>query len=118
MDLVMSLRAAGFDATLPTCWLMEGLLPYLTRPIFMQLAKDIGQISVPGSGLWGDGFSKTSVDSGMEFHGVPFESGFDDYHEHFRDAGFEQAESVDMSGVTIDRRAGRILISPGYTLTP
>ena len=62
-----------------------------------QLAKDIGALSAPGSALWGDGFSKSSVDRGITFHGVPFESGFDNYDALFRDAGF-QAESIDFAG--------------------
>ena len=57
-------------------WLLEGLLPYISRERMPQLAKDIGALSAAGSGLWGDGFSKSSVDRGMVFHGVPFESGF------------------------------------------
>lgn len=84
MDLAASLRAVGFDSTRPAVWLMEGLFPYLTVPIMSQLAQDIGALSASGSSLWGDGFSKTSVDRGMTFHGVPFESGFDNYDELFR----------------------------------
>ena len=41
-DLGEKLLAAGFDPTRPTCWLMEGLLPYLTVPVMRQLANDIG----------------------------------------------------------------------------
>ena len=118
MDLEVALRAAGFDSARPTTWLMEGLFPYLTVPIMRQLASDIGRLSAPGSALWGDGFSKTSVDRGMEFHGVPFESGFDDYDELFRLAGFDDAKAVDMTGVYLDRQAKDVRIDPAYVLTP
>ena len=118
MDLGASLRAAGFDSNRPTTWLMEGIFPYLSVPIMRQLASDIGRLSAPGSALWGDGFSKTSVDRGMEFHGVPFESGFDDYDELFRLAGFDDAKAVDMSGVHFDRQAKAVRIDPAYVLTP
>lgn len=118
MDLAGSLRAAGFDSTQPTTWLMEGLLPYLTVPIVYQLAADIGMLSAPGSALWGDGFSKTSVDRGMEFHGVPFESGFDEYDEVFRKTGFQQSQAVDMTGVYLDSHSQTVRIDSSYVLTP
>lgn len=117
MDLPAALHAAGFDSARPTCWLMEGLLPYLTRPIMKSLAADLGALSAPGSSLWGDGFSKTSVDRGMVFHGVPFESGFDDYDAVFRAAGFDEAQAVDFAGVSVDRRSGRMRIEAAYVLT-
>lgn len=118
MDLPTSLRAAGFDSTQPTTWLMEGLLPYLTVPIMHQLASDIGVLSAPGSALWGDGFSKTSVDRGMEFHGVKFESGFDNYDEVFRKAGFQTSHALDMQGVNLNRQSQSVHIDPAYVLTP
>ena len=118
MNLAGALRAAGFDSSLPTTWLMEGLFPYLTVPIMKQLAADIGSLSAPGSALWGDGFSKTSVDRGMEFHGVRFESGFDDYDAIFREAGFETSQAIDMSGVWLDQKSASVQIDPSYVLTP
>ena len=84
----------------------------------IELAKEIGALSAPGSGLWGDGFSKTSVDRGIVFHGVPFESGFDDYDVLFREAGFDQSQAFDFAGISIDKRTGRMSIDPRYILTP
>jgi len=97
IDLGASLVAAGFNTSEPTTWLMEGLLPYLEVPVMRKLAQDIGNLSAPGSAFWGDGFSKASVDRGIVFHGVPFESGFDDYDSLFRDAGFK-SEVIDFAG--------------------
>ena len=90
MDLQAKLEEAGFDRSLPTTWLMEGLAPYLTVDKMEQLARDVGTLSAAGSALWLDGFSKTSVDSGMYFHGVKFESGFDDYDELWLSNGFDR----------------------------
>lgn len=117
-DLPAALRSAGFDSAQPTTWLMEGLLPYLTVPIMKQLAADIGALSAPGSALWGDGFSKTSVDRGMEFQGVRFESGFDNYDDLFRAAGFETSQAIDFSGVWLDRKSQTVRIDQSYALTP
>lgn len=117
MDLPASLRAAGFNSTLPTVWLMEGLAPYLTVDIMEGLAKDVGALSAPGSALWLDGFSKTSVDQGMYFHGVRFESGLDDYDELWKRYGFDFAQQIDMAGVDVRRPANKIYIDPRYVLT-
>lgn len=119
MDLAAELQKAGFDKKQPTTWLMEGLLPYFTRPIMEQVAKEIGSLSAPGSGLWGDGFSKTSVDNGMVFHGVAFESGADDYDVVFRQiAGFDKAVAIDFAGVWLDRVDKCVKWDNRYILTP
>ena len=138
MDLGGQLREAGFNASEPTTWLMEGLAPYLTVAIMHGLAEDIGELSAPGSALWLDGFSKTSVDQvvflccrrrgygamltrghgqGMSFHGVRFESGLDDYDDLWRRNGFDDAQQVDMSGVYIDGRTSKISIDRRYVMT-
>jgi len=118
MDLGAKLREAGFDSSKPTVWLLEGLLPYIPRSYMPQLARDIGELSAVGSGLWGDGFSKASVDRGMVFHGVPFVSGFDNYDELFRMAGFDRSDVVDFSGVHLDRGTRRIRIDSQYVMSP
>eukprot|EP00996_Jenningsia_fusiforme_P002000 NODE_2849_length_1106_cov_36.028382_g2613_i0.p1 GENE.NODE_2849_length_1106_cov_36.028382_g2613_i0~~NODE_2849_length_1106_cov_36.028382_g2613_i0.p1 ORF type:complete len:287 (-),score=43.60 NODE_2849_length_1106_cov_36.028382_g2613_i0:145-1005(-) len=112
-------EGAGFDPSQPTTWLMEGLLPYLTRPILLAVAEEIGKLSAPGSGLWGDSFSKTSVDRGMVFHGVPFASGCDDYDTIFRDrAGFDTAIARDFEGISLDRINRCVRMDDHFILTP
>jgi hypothetical protein len=54
---------------------------------------------------------QTSVDQGMYFHGVKFESGLDDYDDLWRRAGFDVAEQIDMGGVYIDR-TNKIAVDP------
>ena len=118
MNLGESLQNAGFDPSQPTTWLMEGLLPYLTRPIMQSVAEEIGELSAPGSGLWGDSFSKTSVDGGMVFHGVPFASGWDDYDVLFRTVGFDTSTAMDFAGIWLDRKERRVKMDQRYVLTP
>jgi methyltransferase (TIGR00027 family) len=101
VDLGNALMQAGFDPQQPTTWLLEGLLPYLTRSVLESVAQEIGQISAPGSALWGDSFSHTSVDQGIVFHGVPFASGCDDYDVIFRRVGFDQSIVLDFAGITL-----------------
>jgi methyltransferase (TIGR00027 family) len=50
-DWTTSLRAAGFDATMPTAWLAEGLLQYLPAAAEDQLFRQITHLSAPGSRL-------------------------------------------------------------------
>ena len=105
-ELARELRTAGHDASRPTVWLMEGLLPYLSRAQCCALATDLGALSAPGSALWGDSFTQTSVARGMTFHGVPFSEGLDDYDEVFGQlGGFQQSEAFDMNGVELEARA-------------
>ena len=120
-DLGRELRAAGHDPSKPTVWLMEGLLPYLTRPQCSSLAKQLGSLSAPGSALWGDSFTHTSIARGMVFHGVPFAEGLDDYDEVFgRMGGFQRSEAFDMGGVElITEQSGHVgvRIDPAYRIT-
>eukprot|EP00977_Amphora_coffeiformis_P021116 scaffold8828_cov204-Amphora_coffeaeformis.AAC.37 len=118
MDLKEALLHEGFDPQKPTTWLMEGLLPYLSRPVMQSVADEIGQLSAPGSALWGDSFSKTSVDRGMVFHGVPFASGWDDYDVLFRHVGFDKATTYDFAGIWLDRTTKTVQIDEQYKLTP
>lgn len=48
-DWPRALRAKGFDATAPTAWLVEGLLPYLPAAAVDQLFGHIATLSAPGS---------------------------------------------------------------------
>jgi methyltransferase (TIGR00027 family) len=50
-DWPTTLRAAGFDATLPTAWSAEGLLVYLPPEAQDRLFDDITVLSAPGSQL-------------------------------------------------------------------
>ncbi|WP_369204872.1 SAM-dependent methyltransferase, partial [Streptomyces sp. PU-14G] len=50
-DWASALEEAGFDATLPTAWLAEGLLPYLPPEADEQLFKEVDRLSASGSRL-------------------------------------------------------------------
>ena len=39
----------GYDASLPTCWILEGLVNYLTQPEVLKLLDEITQLSPKGS---------------------------------------------------------------------
>lgn len=46
-----SLERAGNDRALPTCWIWEGVVMYLTRAAMRATLADIGRRSAPGSTL-------------------------------------------------------------------
>jgi methyltransferase (TIGR00027 family) len=117
MDLIAELEQAGFDKNKPAVWLMEGLVPYLNRDAMQKVASEIGELSAPGSSLWHDCFSKTSVERGMSFYGVPYESGFDDYDDIWRLNGFDFAETLDAEGVWIDKSNHTVRFDERYRRT-
>ncbi|MGW2281501.1 class I SAM-dependent methyltransferase [Streptomyces sp. NPDC001770] len=50
-DLDGALRAAGHDASVPTTWLWEGVVPYLTRTEVRTTVRAVADRSAPGSAL-------------------------------------------------------------------
>lgn len=48
-DWATALRAAGFDPAVPTAWLVEGLLIYLSHEDAERLLTIVGELSAPGS---------------------------------------------------------------------
>ena len=50
-DLGAALRAAGHDATVPTTWIWEGVVPYLTPAEVTATAAAVAACSAPGSRL-------------------------------------------------------------------
>ncbi|KAG7389654.1 hypothetical protein PHYPSEUDO_010051 [Phytophthora pseudosyringae] len=61
--LEANLMGHGFNPTMPTFWVMEGLIPYLERSSIVELLKTIDYLSAPGSEFWADIPGQTFVDS-------------------------------------------------------
>merc|ERR1712194_643703 len=113
-DLRAALAAQGFDPTRSSVWLLEGLVMYLSEPDVVKVLNEIGSLAAAGSGIWLDGFSRASVQAGIVFHGVPFESGLDNYDEvllqsGFKYAGMYESGSVNMYGERFEWGAARRL---------
>jgi methyltransferase (TIGR00027 family) len=51
VDFASRLTGAAFDPRVPTAWVAEGVLPYLTADQAMQVVADVGRLSAPGSRL-------------------------------------------------------------------
>ena len=62
-DWAAALTAAGFDASQPTAWLAEGLLPYLPADAQDRLFEILTGLSAPGSRVAVEAFSLGTADS-------------------------------------------------------
>lgn len=49
-----ALLAAGFDSRQPSCWLIEGLFPYLEQPAVESILRQCAELALPGDGLFAD----------------------------------------------------------------
>lgn len=58
-DWAGALKEAGFDPSVPTAWLAEGLLPYLPAAAEAQLLETVDQFSAPGSRISIEHFAGT-----------------------------------------------------------
>ena len=63
---VEELIAEGYQATMPSVWLMEGLLMYLNAADVDNLLKTISRFTIPGSYLGADLISVESLRAGLE----------------------------------------------------
>ena len=59
-----ALIAAGFDTSMPTAWLAEGLLPYLSSAQHDQLFRIVTALSAPGSRLAAEVYHNTATHFG------------------------------------------------------
>lgn len=75
--LEANLMGHGFNPTMPTFWVMEGLIPYIERSSIVELLKTIDYLSAPGSEFWADIPGQTLVD-GEEWGKYAMKYGEDD----------------------------------------
>jgi len=59
---VDDLVASGFDPTVPTVWLLEGLLMYLSLPDTVDLMTQIGELPAANSVVFHDAISASYVE--------------------------------------------------------
>lgn len=108
------LIAAGFDPKVPTVWLLEGLLMYLTMRDTEDLMREMGRLSAAGSAVFHDACSKQYIDAGVVVGGAPFVGGSDEYaHLWKAHAGFGSSVVRDFNAaVKVDRANRRVIVDP------
>jgi methyltransferase (TIGR00027 family) len=104
------LIAAGFDKSVPTVWLLEGLLMYLSLPDTHELMTEMGRLSAPGSAVFHDACSQQYVGAGVVVGGAKFIGGSDDYGRLWAEhAGFDRSHVHDFSNsFRVDRANRRV----------
>jgi methyltransferase (TIGR00027 family) len=70
-DLATVLGRAGFDQTVPTLWVAEGLFMYMSAAEADRLLDDVRSLSAPGSRLAGEYFSRPWRDADVEYERLP-----------------------------------------------
>lgn len=104
------LVAADFDKDVPTVWLLEGLLMYLSLLDTKALMSEMGKLSAPGSAVFHDACSQQYVGAGVVVGGAPFIGGSDVYGQLWAEhAGFGQSYVHDFSNsFRVDRLNRRV----------
>lgn len=98
------LEAAGFDRSIPTVWLLEGLLMYLSAGDTVDLMRHMGQLSASGSVVFHDAVSANYVSLGVVVGGAPFIGGSDDYGAMWaQHAGFSNSYARNFNSIHINR---------------
>lgn len=98
------LIANGFDPGVPTVWLLEGLLMYLSLDDTRTMMDEIGRLSAPGSAVFHDAVSASYVSMNIVVGGAPFIGGSDDYAKLWaQHAGFAQSYVWNFNAVHVDR---------------
>jgi len=106
------LLAAGFDKNVPTVWLLEGLLMYLSIPDTKELMSEMGNLSAPGSAVFADACSQRYIGAGIVVGGARFIGGSDVYGSLWAEhAGFDRSYIHDFSNSFRVDRANRQLES-------
>ena len=111
------LQKAGYKTSVPTVWLLEGLLMYLSLADTRSLMTEIGKLSAPGSVVFHDACSETYVanDRGPVVAGAKFIGGSDDYAGLWRQhGGFFKTHVRDFSSISVDRLNRKIAIDESY----
>lgn len=111
------LQAAGLNTSLPTVWLLEGLLMYLSLDDTRTMMEEIGALSAPGSAVFHDACSASYVSGGggPVVGGAKFIGGSDDYGGLWAThAGFTDGYVRNFESVGLDRGRRRLVIDSNH----
>lgn len=117
---VTDLQRAGFRNDVPTVWLLEGLMMYLTSDDQIGLMKNIGMISAQGSILFHDAISKSYESVGVRVADVPFLAGSDEYGDQWQKYGGFRKRAVvhDIGSIYVDRNKKTLWFDHRYSGSP
>lgn len=108
-----ALLESGFDPSVPTVWLLEGLLYYLSEADNETVMRLIGSLSAPQSAVFHDAVTAHYPSNNIRPGGAPFISGSDDYASLWaKHAGFGRSGLGAPAATTTHRR-----LPPPYAST-
>ena len=106
------LEAAGFDRNVPSVWLLEGLVMYLSMSDTIAMMKDIGFLSANGSAVFHDAISAHYLQNRIVVGGAPFIGGSDEYSRLWKEhAGFANSYARSIEAIRVDRPGRRLVIN-------
>eukprot|EP00746_Dinoflagellata_sp_MGD_P074873 gnl/MRDRNA2_/MRDRNA2_30186_c0_seq1.p1 gnl/MRDRNA2_/MRDRNA2_30186_c0~~gnl/MRDRNA2_/MRDRNA2_30186_c0_seq1.p1 ORF type:complete len:314 (+),score=62.37 gnl/MRDRNA2_/MRDRNA2_30186_c0_seq1:93-1034(+) len=111
---VTDLQQTGFRHDVPTVWLLEGLMMYLSIEDQMTLMKNVGFISAPGSLVFHDAISKSQMSSNIRVADVPFLGGSDEYGQQWHQYGGFKKNAIirSIESMRVDRVNKRLEFAP------
>lgn len=105
-----AILSKGFDKSVPTVWLLEGLIMYLTDAETRRVMRCIGRLSPRNSVVFHDAISHSNVSSGIVVGGAPFVGGSDDYARMWSgEAGFHKTSVRLIDSIWVDRQNRRLV---------
>jgi len=115
--LAGALKHSGFTESKPSCWLLEGLVMYLSPQAVDSLLSQISLLAAPGSVIFHDGVSETTQRNGVTCCGAKFLSGHDNYAALWESHGFSNTEVIDFHAIEVDRRNRCLQVHHNYSNT-
>merc|ERR1712232_274661 len=105
-----ALISSGFMTSEPSCWLLEGIFPYLSQEAVDALLVQMSSLAAPGSVVFHDSLSEAVVRNGASCCGAKFLFGCDDYMALWQKHGFSSAEAIDFDDIVVDRHQRRLQV--------
>merc|ERR1711908_223846 len=102
-----ALKDSGFNSSLPSLWVLEGLVYYLSRQHVIELMQTISSLTQEFSGVVHDAVSATFISAGgwhlsdMAERGAPWLSGEDDYAGLWARFGFNSTDVLDLNHLRV-----------------
>jgi methyltransferase (TIGR00027 family) len=117
-DLVQQMLDSGFDRSVPSVFLLEGLMMYLDAETSARIIRSVTALAASGSVVFHDAISATYLREGIAVHGAPFIGASDDYAEMWGAANFNTTV-LDMNySVRVDRRKRGLIVDRSQIATP
>ncbi|CAE8624362.1 unnamed protein product [Polarella glacialis] len=109
----------GFERDVPTVWLLEGLMMYLSMEEQRRLMQVVGELSASGSVVFHDAITESYGTAGVEVGGARFKEGSDDYGREWAEHISGGSTTVlDITDIRVDRATRSLAVDMRATVGP